>query len=370
MDVLNAIVDENADLLTQTLADGGDPNATDAEGVPACLHAADTGRTDLVKALIDAGANLEATDTIGWTALMAAIASGSEELVALLLTHGANANHVAREDTPLTTAAEASIAIQRLLLEHGADPNLRRPDGWTPLMLAAFGGEIPRLQLLLEHGADATVTMGPRLMDAATVAAAHHHHEARELLLDAARSSGPELKELWARVQKWCESKAPDLAAHFENTAGNVAVPPDWAALPADAREQLTGWASGLPFYDYAGLGIERAVAVSEEMAQRAAQGEFVGRSTALGEDEPIQRVYWSEAWVPLARDAEGNMLLIDLAPEDSGIEGQLISWSLEQGPLAVLASGLTPFLRHMIVRIRRGGVRYDRRTASLTLAK
>jgi len=368
MEVLTAIAEGNAPKLASLLTDGANPHVVDTEGVPALLHAADTGRVDLVRPLLQAGAALTSVDNLGWTALMAAISSGSEELVGFLLNHGANANHVAREDTPLTIAADGNaISLMTLLLNHGADADLRRPDGWTPLMLSAFHGNAPRVRLLLEHGADPTVTMGSRLMDAATVAAAHRHPQVRDLLLDAARTAAPDLSELWGSVQRWCDNHAPELAERFENTVGSAELPESWTALPPEAERQLTDWAGGLPFYDYSGLSVDEAVGVWESLNKSAEAGEFVGKSaTALGPDEPIARQYWNDRWIPVARDLGGNLLLIDLDPAETGITGQLLSWSAEQGPLSVLASGLTPYLRLLAARLRAGRLKLDKRSGGL----
>ena len=368
MGVLTAIAEGNQEGLVRALNEGASPHETDVEGVPAILHASDTGRVDLVQPLLEAGARLDAVDSIGWSPLMAAVNQGSVQLVAHLLTHGANANHVGREDTPLTIAiADSPLQIVTLLLNHGADPRLRRPDGWTPLMLAAYGGDTSRIRLLLEHGADPTVTMGARLTDAATVAAAHGHHVARDLLQDAARSASPDLTTLWSNVQRWCEQNAPDLRAAFDATLGDAVVPEAWADLPPDALQQLTGWAGGLPFYDCPSLGLEDAIEVWESQNRKAADGAWLEKGApALGVDEPVDRAYWSEGWVPIARDKEGNLLLVDLAPAETGVPGQLLSWSVEQGPIAVLASGVTPYLHHLVGRIRRGQVRFDKRTGGI----
>ncbi len=40
-----------------------------------------------------------------------------------------------------------------LLLAHGADVNAADADGWTPLMRAAFWGDLPLAKMLLVHGA-------------------------------------------------------------------------------------------------------------------------------------------------------------------------------------------------------------------------
>ena len=44
--------------------------------------------------------------------------------------------------------------VLRLLLEHGADVNARRKNGFTPLHIASIFGILEVVRLLLEHGAD------------------------------------------------------------------------------------------------------------------------------------------------------------------------------------------------------------------------
>lgn len=364
MSLLDAITARDPAALKRLLNAGDDPDQLDESGTPVLIHAADTGEVAYVQHMLDAGADIEARDNIGWTALMAAISAGSSWLVEHLLRAGANVNHVAREDTPLTCAVtDARPNVVAILLENGADPDLRRPDGWTPLMLAAYRGEPEIVEALLTQGADATVTLGPRLMDAAMVAAANQHRELALSLVEVADASQPEPDELWSAVRAWCEQKAPELVEHFQTVEVDTAMPEAWAEAPEDIKHQLTHWKSGLPFYDYRGLDLDDAIAVAEEMNARAEKGEFVGRSQSrLATDEPVRRRHWSEGWLPVARDDSGNMLLCDLDPRDNGLPGQFVSWSVEHGPISVLASGITPWLRHFVSNVRRDRVRYDGR--------
>jgi ankyrin repeat protein len=57
--------------------------------------------------------------------------------------------------TPLMEAAGLNDAIAGLLLEVGADPNVRDSDGWTALAFAAYRRSASAVELLLEAGADA-----------------------------------------------------------------------------------------------------------------------------------------------------------------------------------------------------------------------
>ena len=113
------------------------------------------------------GADPNATDADGWRPLHHAIgqvdAGGSVEFVQLLLERGADpnawdANH---HETPLVSASEpqfmSDLEVVRILLQRGADPNVRRSDGESPLRLAVQGKDVERARLLLEHGAAATL---------------------------------------------------------------------------------------------------------------------------------------------------------------------------------------------------------------------
>jgi ankyrin repeat protein len=73
----------------------------------------------------------------------------------MLLTLGFNVNAMAANgDRPLNTAAAAGdAAIMKLLLDHGADPNLPSQAGSTPLQDAALRGDAESITLLVSHGA-------------------------------------------------------------------------------------------------------------------------------------------------------------------------------------------------------------------------
>ena len=98
-----------------------------------------------------------------YDALIAAIDRKDTEAVKLQIDKGTNPNVfpddstsiMAEEDiTPLNYAADAGdLEIVRLLLEHGADPNMG--DGWhyNPLAAATGGDYLDVMNLLIAHGA-------------------------------------------------------------------------------------------------------------------------------------------------------------------------------------------------------------------------
>jgi ankyrin repeat protein len=53
-----------------------------------------------------------------------------------------------------TSDPETRYELAQLLLEHGADPNARQQDDFTPLMAADQHGDNRLRALLIEHGAE------------------------------------------------------------------------------------------------------------------------------------------------------------------------------------------------------------------------
>lgn len=109
------------------------------EGATPFWRAAQSGDTELIQRLLDAGADpLIATDN-GTTPLMVAAGIGWVEGVTY------------------EWSREQNLKTVNLLLEHGADVNVRDKDGRTALMGAAHKGRNEVVQFLVDHGADMAV---------------------------------------------------------------------------------------------------------------------------------------------------------------------------------------------------------------------
>ncbi|XP_029106443.1 cyclin-dependent kinase 4 inhibitor B-like [Scleropages formosus] len=87
--------------------------------------------------------------------LTSAAATGNAELVRTLLESGVAANGLNRFGrTALQVMMMGSVPVARLLLSHGADPNLGDPlTGSTPLHDAARLGFLDTVRLLVRFGA-------------------------------------------------------------------------------------------------------------------------------------------------------------------------------------------------------------------------
>ncbi len=94
----------------------------------ALVSAVDAGSLAQIRRLIAQGADVNAVNDYGNPALEQAVQAGNSDAAKLLLDAGADVNHGSRRGTPLVVAAEGdygdkSVALCRLLLAHGADPN-------------------------------------------------------------------------------------------------------------------------------------------------------------------------------------------------------------------------------------------------------
>ena len=126
------------------------------------FEAAALGEVDRVASLLGrdpALANAVADDGFGPLGLASFF--GHERAVQFLLEHGARVDTASSNGMhvmPLHSAAAArSVPIARLLLEHGAPVNARQggsDSGFTPLMEAAFNGQVDMVEILVAHGAE------------------------------------------------------------------------------------------------------------------------------------------------------------------------------------------------------------------------
>jgi ankyrin repeat protein len=156
-------------------------------GLTAMTFAAREGDLESTKMLAAAGADINQTTEYGWTPLLTATNNRHYQLATWLVEHGADVNlqnrggwtplylatdnrNIEGGDYPVAKPDMNDLEFIKVLLDHGANPNLRVKDntltrtiftmqwffedGATPFVRAAQSGDVELMKLLLAHGTD------------------------------------------------------------------------------------------------------------------------------------------------------------------------------------------------------------------------
>mmetsp|Transcript_725 Transcript_725/g.1253 ORF Transcript_725/g.1253 Transcript_725/m.1253 type:complete len:449 (+) Transcript_725:335-1681(+) len=162
---------------------GTDPNRAPEVGVfagkTALMWASSQGRLEVVKALLAAGVDVDYTSSSGnfqgKSSLMWASSQGRMETVEALLEAGADVNAVDVDGVSalmwaagseatgeeghkkgiFERATKGHVRVVQLLLQYGANPDMRDKDGITATMFACYHGHVGAVQVLLNWGSNA-----------------------------------------------------------------------------------------------------------------------------------------------------------------------------------------------------------------------
>ncbi|HSH70825.1 MAG TPA: ankyrin repeat domain-containing protein [Deferrisomatales bacterium] len=139
------------------LEQGISPDAWGVDHQTPLMAAAQAGRTDAVRFLLAHGADVNATDWEEDTALIQASRNGHAEVVGVLLAHGAAVD--ARRWNEASVGSGSSVFAEPTRGFHRAGSDGPRPtrspsDGETALMAAARNGHVATVRVLLDAGAD------------------------------------------------------------------------------------------------------------------------------------------------------------------------------------------------------------------------
>jgi ankyrin repeat protein len=156
---------------------GADVNKPGGEGWTPLMYAAFKGNLPVVKKLLDAKAEINAKQNNGATALTIAIEKNHCEVVKELIKRGAAVEiQFANGNTALTAAID-NVEMVDMLIEAGADVNKPGGEDWTPLMYAAFKGNLPVVIRLLESEASINAKNKKHGCTALAVAVSKNHRE-------------------------------------------------------------------------------------------------------------------------------------------------------------------------------------------------
>ncbi len=156
--LIEAVKRGDAAAVRALLAGRVDVDDSEPDGTTALHWAAHLGDAASVDLLIDAGADVRVTTRNGATPYSLATYKAHAAVIERLLEAGEDANAVINGEPVLMMVARAGDPdAVRVLLRHGADPNVREPiRGQTPLMHAAAEGNVEAMKVLLYEGSPTT----------------------------------------------------------------------------------------------------------------------------------------------------------------------------------------------------------------------
>ena len=159
---------ENLSIIKKLLKHGADANRPAPNSWSPLKSAAQQGSFEVVKTLLEAGADPNIADDTNYTPLMNAVSGQHESIVKILLKFKADPNVQSGENPEdddwesgrcalMDAAHSGNVAIARMLLESGANPNLLNSKGRTALHSAVFSTRTDMLTLLLQSGANPNI---------------------------------------------------------------------------------------------------------------------------------------------------------------------------------------------------------------------
>lgn len=151
-----AVRSNKIDIIEYLLKHGAKLDAEDNDGRTPLIYTAVVNNIHAMEYLIKRGADINKCDTEKVPPLIFAIYKKNIDAVKFLLEKGAKVNvFTTKHATPLKYAVVVQdFPIVKLLLKHGAVVDAPDKNGTTPLMLACNKGNIEIIECLIAHGAD------------------------------------------------------------------------------------------------------------------------------------------------------------------------------------------------------------------------
>lgn len=145
-------------LVDRLIQGGGNVNAKDSMQDSAFLYAGAEGFNEILALTLAHGADVSSTNRYGGTALIPASEHGHGETVRILIKAGVPVNHVnnlgwtaMQEAVLLNNGGPKQQDVVRQLLDAGADPDLRDPEGCTALENAQRLGFTEIVEIISAH---------------------------------------------------------------------------------------------------------------------------------------------------------------------------------------------------------------------------
>jgi ankyrin len=215
----------SATLIGILLDAGADANAPDPAGDTPLMSATRVGRADAVTLLLDRGAKVDAADaTYQQTALMVAVRENHPDIVKLLVARGASVNartRVGRTPPWVLPNSQPGFGHGIGIVRGGSPDRGRRaptPGGMTPLLYASRDGRMETVRMLLEAGADINMRDANDITPLIAAITNNHPDVARALI-----ERGADIKAVdwYGRTPLWAAVETRNMDkdnATFENS--------------------------------------------------------------------------------------------------------------------------------------------------------
>ena len=158
---INACLEGNKRFVEKYIKDGQNLNISDSKyNNTGLIYAIHKGHYDIVTILIESGADINKQNKLGGTALSVAAYNKDKKILKLLIDNNVNLNSKLKEDghTPLICAChENNEDISQILIEAGADVNIKDNDNMTALNYAVYNNNYKLAEMLVNKGADCNI---------------------------------------------------------------------------------------------------------------------------------------------------------------------------------------------------------------------
>jgi cell wall assembly regulator SMI1 len=359
-----------AEVAAILLENGANPNGFGADGETALIAAARQGKASTVQLLLAHGADVNPTSALPKTPLTEVVQGETHEHCAaaqLLIDAGAcvNVDYYGGRQTTLMLASVMSTAeMIEILLRAGAEINAVRPLG-TALVAAVLGNRPQNVNVLLQHGADPALRVPDGVdpeLDGKSALELAESMKAKAIikLLTGERAVQPlpTVVELWGRLRNILERLPPEKRPELRPGAADEELQRLEMELgqtfPEEFREsyllhdgQLTGMdlAPAIGAHED-GYELMTAHAIRRDWRswkELAVVGDFA--DLAAGSSPEVKGQWWIPAWVPFATNGAGDHLCIDLEPTPKGSRGQVIRVGHESPLREVIAGSFRAWL-------------------------
>ena len=168
------------------------------------------GRSGQLSELLERGIDPDTVGQFNDTLLIIAAREGHGGVVELLLRNGANPSHrnLAGDSALMLAVLKGNAQMAADLIEAGAEVN---HEGWTPLLYAAFQGQLGILEVLLSAGADVNA-LAPNQANALMLASRNGHIEVVRRLLETDIDLFQETDRGYTAVSWALENRNTDIA--------------------------------------------------------------------------------------------------------------------------------------------------------------